>query len=93
MYYIYVVNEKNNLVGTISLRDIIVSEPSSSLESIMNEDFIFMHDNDDIDDLIKNISKYNLVAIPVVDENMNLAGNVIINDIIYELLKNKRRVS
>ncbi|MFL0246531.1 magnesium transporter MgtE N-terminal domain-containing protein [Candidatus Clostridium stratigraminis] len=93
MFYIYVVNDKNNLIGTISLRDLIVSEPSASLESIMNEDYIFMHDDDDIDDLIKNISKYNLVAIPVVDENMDLAGNVIISDIIYELLKNKRRVS
>jgi hypothetical protein len=56
MYYIYVVNDKNNLLGTISLRDLIVAEPSASLESIMNEDYIFMHDNDDIDDLIKNIS-------------------------------------
>jgi len=51
-----------------------------------------MFDTDDIDDLIKNISKYNLVAVPVTDKKMNLIGNVIINDVIYELLKNKRNI-
>lgn len=92
MYYIYVVNNKNQLIGTISLRDIVVSQPDSTLESIMNKNFICMKDMDDINDLIKNISKYNLVAIPVVDEKMELIGNVVINDIIYELLKSKRRI-
>ena len=52
-----------------------------------------MFDTDSINDLIKNVSKYNLVAIPVTDHEMKLLGNVIINDIIYELLKNKRKIS
>ena len=92
MYYLYVVNDKNKLVGTVSLRDIIISEPQNTLESIMNKNFISMLDTDEIEDLIKNVSKYNLVAIPIVNKKMNLVGNVIINDIIYELLKSKRRV-
>ena len=58
----------------------------------MNKNFISMFDTDEIEDLIKNVSKYNLVAIPIVNKKMNLVGNVIINDIIYELLKSKRRV-
>lgn len=92
MYYLYVVNDKNKLVGTVSLRDIIISEPENTLESIMNKNLISMFDTDEIEDLIKNVSKYNLVAIPIVNNKMNLVGNVIINDIIYELLKSKRRV-
>ena len=92
MYCIYVTDEKSQLKGTISLRDLIVSSPENTLGSIMNKEFIFMKDIDKIEDLIKNVSKYNLVAIPVIDEKDELVGNVIINDIIYELLKNKRRI-
>ncbi|HEY5560861.1 MAG TPA: CBS domain-containing protein [Clostridiaceae bacterium] len=92
MYNIYVVDNKNKLEGTITLRDLIVSESDKSLKSIMNKEYICMKDTDKLEDLIKNISKYNLVAIPVVDEEKELVGNVIINDIIYELLKNKRRI-
>jgi magnesium transporter len=92
MYNIYVVDETERLIGTISLRDIIVSGSNEKLCDIMNKKFISMFDTDDIDDLIKNISKYNLVAVPVTDKKMNLIGNVIINDVIYELLKNKRNI-
>lgn len=92
MYYIYVVNDNNKLVGTLSLRDIIISEPKVTLESVMNKEFSYICDKDNVQELIRIVSKYNLLAIPIVDNDMNLLGNVIINDIIYELLKNKRRI-
>ncbi|MDP4197569.1 MAG: CBS domain-containing protein [Bacteroidota bacterium] len=87
--YIYITNSKNKLIGKVSLRDIVISDPNATLKSIMHKDFIFMYDNDEIDELIKIVSKYNLFAIPIVDQEMNLVGNVIINDIMYELLKHK----
>lgn len=90
IYNVYVVDEGDKLIGTLSLRDIIVSGPDEKLGDIMNKKFISVFDTDHIDVLIKNISKYNLVAVPVTSEEMKLIGNVIINDIIYELLKNKR---
>lgn len=92
MYYIYVVDNGNKLIGTLSLRDIIVSDSSNKLASIMNKNFSYVFDKDDINELIKVVSKYNLLAIPIVDHDMNLLGNVIINDIIYELLKTKKRI-
>jgi len=92
MFNLYVVNKSDKLIGTLSLRDLIISDPTSKIGDIMNKDFKSMFDTDDINDLIKNVSKYNLVAIPVTDHEMNLLGNVIINDIIYELLKNKRKL-
>ena len=46
-----------------------------------------MKDSDRIDELIKVISKYNLFAIPIVNEQMNLVGAVIINDVMFELNK------
>ena len=93
IFNIYVVDENDKLIGTLSLRDLIISEPTSKIGDIMNKKFKSMFDTDNIKDLIENVSKYNLVAIPVTDHEMKLLGNVIINDIIYELLKNKRKVS
>lgn len=92
MYYIYVVNNRNRLKGVISLRDIIVADPNESLERIMNREFPYIYDKDDLHDLIKIISKYNLMAIPVTDIDKNLIGNVIINDIVYEILKKNKRI-
>lgn len=93
LFSLYVVDENDKLIGTLSLRDLIISEPTSKIGTIMNRKFKSMFDTDNINDLIKNVSKYNLVAIPVTDHEMKLLGNVIINDIIYELLKNKRKIS
>jgi flagellar motility protein MotE (MotC chaperone)/sporulation protein YlmC with PRC-barrel domain len=92
MYYIYVVNNSNKLKGVIHLRDIIVADPKENLEKIMNKEFPYIYDKDDLHDLIKIISKYNLMAIPVTDNDKNLLGNVIINDIVYEMLKKNKRI-
>ncbi|MGE5432692.1 MAG: magnesium transporter [Syntrophomonadaceae bacterium] len=87
--YIYITNQKNKLIGKVSLRDIVISDPTVTLKSIMHKDIIFMYDNDEIEELIKIVTKYNLFAIPIVDKEMNLVGNVVINDIMYEILKER----
>ena len=56
----------------------------------MNKDYFSKLDTDEIDELIEDVSKYNLIAIPVVDCEMHLVGNVVIHDIIYELTKKNR---
>ncbi|HEY8805648.1 MAG TPA: CBS domain-containing protein [Clostridium sp.] len=93
IFNIYVVDKNDKLIGTLSLRDLVISDPTSKIGDIMNKKFKSMFDTDNINDLIKNVSKYHLVAIPVTDHEMKLLGNVIINDIIYELLKNKRKIN
>jgi magnesium transporter len=87
IYYIFVTNMKNRLVGTVSLRDIVISQPNITLKTLIHKDFVYMKDTDRIDELIKVISKYNLFAIPIVNEQMNLVGAVIINDVMFELNK------
>lgn len=91
IYYLYVVDEHDKLTGVVSLRNLVISNPDVRLEAIMNNDPIYICDKDSIDSLIKSVSKYNLFAIPVVDNDMKLLGTVIINDIIYELMKNKKK--
>lgn len=91
VYYLYIVDEQERLVGTVSLRDIIISQPEVKLREIMNHKVIYVHDNDHIDTLTKTIAKYNLIALPVVDQNRKMMGMAVINDVVYNLLKRRKR--
>ena len=91
IYYLYVLDEKEKLVATVSLRDIIVSEPEIRLGQIMNTKVIYTFDSDRIDSLNEIISKYSLLAVPVVDNDMVMVGVVVIDDVVYNLLRSRRK--
>lgn len=91
IYYLYVQDEAEKLIANVSLRDLIISEPEIRLEQIMKQKIVFAYDTDDINSLVDIISKYSLLAVPVVDQEMTMLGVVIIDDVVYELLKPKKR--
>ncbi|MDR3597546.1 magnesium transporter MgtE N-terminal domain-containing protein [Clostridium sp.] len=91
-YYVYVVSDTNKLIGVVSLRELIVSSPEIKLEDIMSKKVIYTQDEEKISDLIKDITKYNLLAMPVVDEQIHLIGSVSLNDIVYEITKRNKKV-
>jgi magnesium transporter len=90
MYNYFVTNEKDELIGTFSFRDLIVSEPNVSVHEVMNDDPVFLYDTDKMDDIAELVSKYNLLGVPVVNEEKQLEGMVVIHDVIEDLV-NKRR--
>ncbi|SEG05819.1 PRC-barrel domain-containing protein [Caloramator fervidus] len=85
-YYLYVVDDEGRLVGVVSLRDLIVSEADAKLKDIMKDNVIYVYDEDTLDDLTELVTKYELLAIPVVDKNRVLLGMAILNDIVDEVL-------
>ena len=91
IHYLYVVNNAEKLVATVSLRDIIISEPEIKLKEILSTDIIYVHDYNKIDTLNEIISKYSLFAVPVVDENMKILGIVVINDVVEMILDSKKK--
>lgn len=91
IYYLYVVDDNEKLTAIMSLRDLVVSEPETKLQQIMNRKVISVYDEDHVNSLVDIISKYSLLAIPVVDREMTMLGVVIIDDVVYELLKPKRK--
>jgi magnesium transporter len=93
IYYLYVIDNAERLIATVSLRDIVIADPGTRLNEIMKRKVISILDSDDIDSLAELISKYNLLAIPVVDEKSVILGIVIIDDVVHRLLKAKRRRS
>ena len=69
-----------------------MSQPETKIKDIMNKKVMFVYDDDDIESINEVISKYNLLAVPVINRQGVMMGMVIINDVVYNLLRAKRRV-
>ncbi|WP_100613563.1 magnesium transporter [Confluentibacter citreus] len=82
VHSIYVVNKKNKLIGRLSLKDLIVAKSDQKISEIYIPSFDYVNVHDDVEDVAKVMAKYDLEAIPVVDENMILLGRITIDDIV-----------
>jgi Mg/Co/Ni transporter MgtE (contains CBS domain) len=91
IYYLYVLDKDEHLIATVSLRDLIIAEPHIKLSQIMNREVIKIVDTDKIDSLAELITKYNLIALPVVNKELKMEGMVIIDDVVYTLLKTRKK--
>ncbi|MFC4722654.1 magnesium transporter [Geojedonia litorea] len=82
VHSIYVVNRQNKLIGRLSLKDLIVAKSDNKIADIYisNVDYVNVHD--DVEDVAKVMQKYDLEAIPVVDDNQTLLGRITIDDIV-----------
>jgi CBS domain-containing protein len=82
IYYLYVVDESGALVGSLSLRDIVVSPPDQRIESLMDRDIVSVSVADDEAEVARVLIKYNLVAVPVLSEQDRLIGIVNVDDVL-----------
>lgn len=90
-YYIYLTDEENRLNGVLTLRDLIISAPDMLIREIMNSNLVRVNVNDNIGSTVELAMKYDLISLPVVDEEDKLCGIVIIHDIIDEYVLNKKK--
>lgn len=82
IYYIYVINCNNQLVGVISLRELIVANPADIIGDIMQQNIISVNIYTDQEEVAKVVTKYGLLAVPVTDEHGCLVGIVTVDDVI-----------
>lgn len=82
IYYIYVIDQEDRLVGVISLRDLIVNEDDTMIQDIMSERVISVHVGDDQEDVAQMFRDYDFLALPVTDYDDHLLGIVTVDDII-----------
>ncbi|MCT4632880.1 MAG: magnesium transporter [Firmicutes bacterium] len=82
VYYVYVVDENEKLVGVMSLRELILASPTKKVEDIMNDNVIKVYVDEDQEDVARKVSKYDLLAIPVTDGNKMLKGIITVDDVI-----------
>jgi magnesium transporter len=80
IYYIYIVNDNEELIGTLTLRHLLSSKPSVPVSEIMSENIISVNGDTKIKKIAKIFFKYNFDAIPVIDENNKIQGIVTLRD-------------
>ena len=81
-FYVYVVDGRHNLVGVLSLRQLLLHGPDKRLSSIMTADPIRVTTGADQEEVSRIVSRYDLLAVPVVDASNRLVGVVTVDDVI-----------
>lgn len=82
VFYIYVVDENDKLCGVLPLRQLLTVAPLTKLKHIMTTKVVSVHPETDQEEVARIISRYNLLALPVVDSDNVLLGIVTVDDII-----------
>jgi CBS domain-containing protein len=90
LYTMFVTENNDELIGTFNLRDLVVAEPYQELKQIMQTDPVSLLDDQDIKDIAEIVSKYDLHAVPVVDKHTQLQGMVLVEDVVEDLIGERR---
>jgi Mg2+ transporter MgtE len=82
VHYIYTLDDQEQLRGAFSLRSLVLADNNAQVQTIADTDLITVGPDEDQEDVAESISKYNLLALPVVDETSKIIGIVTIDDAI-----------
>lgn len=89
IYYLYVVDDEDQVIGVVSLRDLIVAKPTTLLSAIMAAKLVKVHSSASKEEVAELIAKYDLLAVPVVDESERLIGIITVDDVVDILLSRR----
>jgi len=82
IYTLYVTDNSRHLLGTLSLRDLVIAQPEQLIEEIMTEAVVFVKTDTDQEEAALLIQHYDFLALPVVDREQRLVGIVTIDDLM-----------
>jgi len=91
LYVLYVLDDEERLLGEISLKDLVLSTPSKPVGEVMKQEFKYISPGEDDKDAAVTISKYNLLALPVVDDERRLLGVITVDDALDLVLPPQSR--
>jgi CBS domain-containing protein len=86
IFYVYVTDKKNVLEGVLSLKDLVLAEPRMRVASFMHKRVVSVNLHDSQDDVAQVVSKYNLLAVPVVDDEGRMQGIVTVDDALDKII-------
>jgi Mg/Co/Ni transporter MgtE len=86
VYYVYVVDDNEVLLGELSLRELIVAHPNAPIGRVMHRELIRGRLDDSQDEVARIIAKYNLLSLPIVDDVGKLMGIVTVDDAMDVIL-------
>jgi len=82
VYYIYVLDKEDKLVGVLSLKELITAEPQERINNLMHKNPIAIPVDMDQEEVAKQIANYDFFALPVVDDSRKMKGIITVDDII-----------
>src|SRR5699024_6271896 len=74
------VTEKRKLIGMVDVKELLTTSESKTIEEIMDTNLLYAHTTDDQEEVAQIISKYDLIALPIVDHEMCMVGIVTVDD-------------
>lgn len=90
IHTIIVTDRNDRFISSVSLGELVLSGPEQRLKDIMNKHALFVYDDDKVDSLAEFVSKYNLMAVPVINKNREVEGVVVVEDIVDDLLSRRK---
>lgn len=82
VFYVYVIDKQNGLKGVISLRQLVTTAPTTPLRELISAQTYTVHINTPQEEVAQVVSRYNIMAVPVVDQLRRLVGIVTVDDVI-----------
>jgi len=82
IYSVYVLDPERRLVGSISLRDLILAKPTALVSELMQRDVIRVRVDDPSEDAVEKLARFDFLAVPVVDDQNRLVGIVTHDDVL-----------
>jgi magnesium transporter len=90
IYSLFVVDAAGVLKGVVGLPVLAVAQPALNLAKLMDKRPRTIHDTDKLASLMKLIHKYSLLSVPVVDKEKKLVGTIVIDDVVYRILRGRK---
>lgn len=87
IYYAYVLNHAQKLLGVISFRQLLLSPPASSIQDIMRQDFVSVYDDMTSEEAGRKFARYHFLALPVIDREGVMVGILTHDDVTYTLVE------
>jgi magnesium transporter len=82
VYYCYVIDKNRKLLGIVSLKDLVLTEPATRIEELMFKNFVSVRTAIDQEEAANLLKKYDLLALPVVDRDDKLVGIITVDDLM-----------
>ena len=87
IYTCYITGKDKRLLGIVTAKDLLISDPDTLLSDIMDENVIAVHTHDDKEEVALKLDKYGFLAIPVVDSESRLVGIVTVDDALEVIIE------
>ena len=82
IFYLYVIDRYYRLIGVVNLRALILADPNQTIEQIMNRDVISVKTTMDQEEVAQILARYDLLAVPVIDQEERLVGLITHDDVV-----------